>query len=62
MKKILVLVVTLVLLTGCTVVQQVDVDTIVNETMSTKYNNLYNIDSENFKYKNLICIKNKMTK
>ena len=27
-----------------------------------EYNNLYNIDNENFKYKNLICIKNKMTK
>ena len=50
MKKILVLVVTLVLLTGCTVVQQVDVDTIVNETMSTKYNNLYNKVGKGYKY------------
>lgn len=50
MKKILVLVVTLVLLTGCTVVQQADVDTIVNETMSTKYNNLYNKVGKGYKY------------
>ena len=50
MKKILVLFITLVLLTGCTVVQNVDVDTIVNETLSTKYTELYNKVGKGYKY------------
>ncbi len=50
MKKILVLLVTLVLLTGCVAIQDVSVDTIINETMGTKYTNLYNHVGKGYKY------------
>ena len=50
MKKILVLLVTLVLLTGCVSIQNADIDTIINETISTKYNNLYNHVGKGYKY------------
>ena len=50
MKKILVLLVTLVLLTGCVAIQDVSIDTIINETMGTKYNNLHNHVGKGYKY------------
>ena len=50
MKKILVLLVTLVLLTGCVAIQDASIDTIIDETMSTKYNDLYNHVGKGYKY------------
>ena len=61
MKKILVLVLTLVLLTGCVAIQDVDLDTIINETMGTKYTNLYNHVGRGYKYYLPQTLKSKTT-
>ena len=61
MKRILVLVLTLVLLTGCVVIQDVDLDTIINETMGTKYTNLYNHVGRGYKYYLPQTLKSKTT-
>lgn len=50
MKKIIVLLVSLVLLTGCVSIQNSSIDAIINETMSTKYTRLYNKSGRGYKY------------
>ncbi len=61
MKKIIVLVLTLVLLTGCVSIQDADLDTIINETISTKYTNLYNKVGRGYKYYLPQTLKSKTT-
>jgi len=61
MKRILVLVLTLVCLTGCVVIQDVDLDTIINETVGSKYNNLYNHVGRGYKYYLPQTLKSKTT-
>ena len=61
MKRLLVLVLTLVCLTGCVAIQDVDLDTIIKETMESKYNNLYNHVGRGYKYYLPQTLKSKTT-